>query len=173
MLNTHQTAWFCFDQLYEAHWILYQRCPVTCWFFNQHLGFTWMRLFISLVQKSLRWGAGGTPKRMVYQIDLGKENYYISFSDFFEKKFLTQNQCHVFHTAVTYTIVYSEIITLIIFCFFCMKLNTAHNSILALEKRKTNLKRAIEKMHLLAAICILECTVISELSSYGKKKPVW
>lgn len=68
-----------------------------------------------------------------------------SFSDFIEKKFLTQNQGHVFHTAATYTTIYSEISTLITFSVFSAQNNTAHNSIVALGKRKPTFGEQLEK----------------------------
>lgn len=56
--------------------------------------------------------------------------------------------------------IYSELIH--ISATFSLCLNTDHSSILASEEKK-NLKKAIGKMHLLAAVSILECTVGSEL----------
>lgn len=58
---------------------------------------------------------------MAYETDLGKENYYIAFSYFFFFNFV-QNHCHVFHRSVTYTVIYSEITTVIIIflCFLCI-----------------------------------------------------
>ena len=41
---------------------------------------------------------------MTYETDLKEENYYISFV---EKLILAQNQCHVFHTNVIYTVIYT------------------------------------------------------------------
>lgn len=114
---------------------------------------------------------GGNPKRMVQEMDLGK-NYYISFSYFLKKILNTKSMPCFSHNRHLYNNIEQNHYFDHFFCFLCTKLNAARNSVLALEERKANLQRAIEKMHLLAAICILECTVISELLSYWKKKPV-
>lgn len=77
--------------------------------FRVHLGKT-SHYFSSEVLGGGRGGGGVRPRGMAYEVDPGKENYFISFPNFFEKKNLAQINV-VFHTTVPCTTIYSEIIT--------------------------------------------------------------
>ena len=82
--------WLVLCELLYWKDILYQQCLIMCRFFNQHLGFIWIRPHIILVQKSL----GGDPKGNGLWNWFGWRKLLYIFC--LKKLILAQNQCHVF-----------------------------------------------------------------------------
>ena len=85
--------WLVLCRLLDWKNTLFSRCLTICRFLKQHLGFTWTKPLIILVQKSL-----GDSKRNYLWRCLGKGD--LLCISLFLKTILTQNPCHVFHTTI-------------------------------------------------------------------------